>query len=137
MLIYYVIWMNPYINNISLQFVDNPAVKPYEYFNGLQNWMLIRTIYNVVFLAVLVKLFVMFYNNIPGSGWKKGVAFGLIISLIKAVPEAINKWTLIVYPNELILLQLINGIIGLVVFGILLSTVFQAFGVVQKPIKSS
>ena len=129
--VYYVIWMNPYVNSISLQFADNPTVKPYEYFGGLENWMKLRTIYNIIFLAILIKLFLMFYGNIPGTGWKKGMCFGLIISLIKVVPEAFNKWTLIVYPNELILVQFINGLIGFIVFGIVISTIYQKFNVIN------
>ena len=92
--------------------------------------MKLRTIFNIIFLAILIKFFLMFYDNIPGTGWKKGITFGLIISLIKVVPEAFNKWTLIVYPNELILVQLINGVIGFVIFGIVISTVYQKFKVI-------
>ncbi|MFC1750189.1 hypothetical protein ACFL2V_15420 [Pseudomonadota bacterium] len=131
MAVYSALWLNPYIDAISAQFADNPAVKPYDYFGGLDNWMRLRTLYNVVFLAILIKIFLMFYSNIPGKGWIKGIYFGLIISLIKVLPEAFNKWTLIVYPDELILLQLINGSIGLVVFGVLVSTIFHKFSVIR------
>jgi len=125
MAIYYAIWMNPYVSAISLQFSDHPAVKPYDYFGGLENWMTIRTLYNIVILAILIKLFLLVYTKIPGVGWQKGVYFGLTISLIKVVPEAFNKWTLIVYPNELIYLQLINGTIGFTLFGILIAVIYR------------
>ena len=124
--VYSAIWLNPYVNGISLQFADHPAVKPYEYFDGLHIWMRLRAVYNVIFLAVLIKIFLMFYSNIPGSGWRKGIYFGCIISLIKVVPEAFNKWTLIVYPNELIILQLINGIIGF-----MSSIIYKKFNVIK------
>jgi len=130
--VYSAIWLNPYVNSISLQFSENPGVKPYDYFGSLDNWMQIRTIYNVIFLAVLIKVFLMFYENIPGSGWKKGVYFGLIITLIKAVPEAFNQWTLIVYPEELIILQLVNGALGLVIFGVLIATTYDKFLMVNE-----
>jgi len=130
--VYSAIWLNPYVSSIFLQFADNPAVKPYDYFGGLDNWIQIRMIYNVIFLAVLIKVFLMFYENIPGSGWKKGVCFGLIITLVKTVPEAFNKWTLIVYPEELIILQLVNGALGLVIFGVLVATTYGRFFMVNE-----
>lgn len=125
--IFYIIWMNPFVNEISLKFANNPAVKPYEYFGGLSNWMTIRTIYNIFLLAIVFKVFLMFYNNIPGHGWKKGLNFGFIISLLSVIPAAFNKWTLIVYPGELIVLQLVNGIIGVTIFGVLAAVVSQKF----------
>lgn len=129
--VFYVIWMNPFVNEISIQFSNDTAVKPYEYFGGMDNWMQIRTIYNVVLLAVVFGIFLMFYTNIPGNGWKKGANYGLILSLLSVIPAAFNKWTLIVYPNELIILQLVNGIIGVIVFGILSSLVCQKFSIIK------
>jgi len=129
--IYYIIWMNPFVKDILLQFSNNPSVKPYEYFGGLENWMQLRALYNIVLLAILIVLYLMFYTNIPGTGWLKGMCFGLIIGIVKVIPEAFNKWTLVVYPNELIVLQLVNGIIGFVIFGIVVSTIFKYFKVVN------
>jgi len=131
--VYSILWLNPYVESITAQFTNSPSVKSYEYFGGLDNWMKLRTIYNAVILALLIKLFLMFYEKLPGTGWVKGIWFGLIISAIKVIPEAFNKWTLIVYPDQLILLQLVNGTLGLVIFGLLLSTVFLKAGVVSSP----
>ena len=129
--VYSALWLNPYVAGITGLFENSPSVRSYEYFGGVDNWMLIRTIYNVLILAILIKIFLMFYEKIPGSGWIKGVWFGFIISMIKVFPEAFNKWTLIVYPDELIILQFVNGLLGLVIFGILLSTVFTKMGVIK------
>ena len=130
--VYSALWLNPFVEGISDQFSQSPSVKPYEYFGGLDNWMQIRTIYNVVLLAILIKIFLMFYEKLPGTGWSKGVWFGLIVSTIKVLPEAFNKWTLIVYPEQLIVLQLVNGTLGLVIFGVLISTVFVKMGVIKS-----
>lgn len=130
MCIYYIIWMNPFVKGLLLQFSNDPSVKPYDYFGGLENWVQLRALYNIVLLAILIKLYLMFYTNIPGTGWLKGMCFGLIIVIIKVIPEAFNKWTLIVYPNELIVLQLVNGMIGFVIFGIVVSTIYKYFKVI-------
>lgn len=129
--VYYAIWMNPYVNDISLQFADHPTVKPYDYFGGLDNWMQMRTLYNIVILAILIKLFLIFYTNIPGNGWQKGLWFGLMLGVIKVIPSAFNTWTLVVYPDELITLQLINGVIGYVAFGIIIAAIYHYFDVIK------
>lgn len=128
---FYIIWMNPLVNGISIQFSNHPAVKPYEYFGGLDNWMFLRTVFLIAILAIFIKFFLLFYSNLPGEGWKKGLYFGLILCILKAIPDAFNKWTLIVYPDELIILQLINGVIGYVFFGVVVSMLFCRFGVVR------
>jgi len=51
------------------------------------------------------------------------------------VPAAFNKWTLIVYPNELILLQLLNGIIGSIIFGIMVSVIYNKIGIIEEKAK--
>lgn len=125
--VFYLIWMNPFVNEISLSFADNPAVKPYEHFGGLNNWMSIRLIYNIALLVILYKVFLMFYNNVPGQGWKKGINYGLIISLVSIIPAVYNKWALVVYPNELILFQLINGVVSMTISGVLMAVISQNF----------
>ena len=132
MCVYYVIWMNPYVNDISLQFGSHPSVKPYEYFGGLQNWMQLRTLYLIIMLAVLIKIYLMFYSNIPGNRWQKGLWFGSALGVVKVIPGAFNTWTLVVYPNELIQLQLINGIVGYILFGVIVSTIFNHFNVIEE-----
>jgi len=129
---FYIIWMNPFVNEISLQFANHPSVKPYEYFGGLDNWMRLRTIYLIVMLAIMIKIFLMFYTNIPGKNyWQKGISFGLFLSIIKSIPDAFSTWTLIVYPNELIILQLVNGIIGYIFFGVIVSAIYNYFKVIK------
>ena len=129
---FYIIWMNPFVNEISIEFSNHPSVKPYEYFGGIDNWMRLRTVYLVLMLAIMIKVFLMFYTNLPGSNyWKKGISFGLFLSIVKSIPEAFSTWTLIVYPNELIILQLVNGIIGYVFFGVMISVLYHYFSVIK------
>lgn len=132
--IFSALWLNPIVSGINDQFINDPAVIPYEYFGDLDEWMKIRTIYNIFILAVLVNLFLMFYEKIPGKGWVKGIWFGLIISTVKVFPEAFNKWTLVVYPNELILLQFVNGYVGLIIFGVMLAILFRRMSVIKHTV---
>ena len=129
---FYIIWMNPFVNGISAEFSNHPSVKRYEYFGGLDNWMRLRTVYLILMLSIMIKIFLMFYTNLPGSNyWKKGVSFGIFLSIIKSIPDAFSTWTLIVYPSELIILQLVNGVIGYIFFGVMVSTIFHYSSVIK------
>jgi len=128
---YYVIWMNPFINGISLEFANHPSIKPYEYFGGLDNWMQLRTVYLIIMLAIFIIIYLILYRCLPGSGWIKGLWFGILLSIVKVIPGAFDTWTLIIYPNELIVVQLINGILGYLFFGVMVALSFHYFNVIK------
>jgi hypothetical protein len=82
-------------------------------------------------------LYLVLYNGLPGTGWRKGLFYGGMLALIKAVPEAFNQWTLFVYPEQLILIQLFNTCVGLVLFGIYMSVLFEKFNVIERNAEES
>jgi len=130
MCIYSLLWMNPWVKDLTQSFNQHASVKPFEYFGGVNNWMIIRTLYHIIFHALFIALFIRFYHCIPGYHWKKGLYFSLFVCAIKTIPEAFNKWTLIAYPETLIILQLINNVIGLVIFGIILAICVEKFSII-------
>ncbi len=87
---------------------------------------------SIILITLFIVLYLLFYKSIPGKGWKKGIVFGLMIWIIKAVPEAFNQWMLFDYPAILIIIPLINGLIGMLIFGFLLSLIFEKFKVIEK-----
>jgi len=132
MFVFYLLWMNPMARDLSAQFTDHPIIKPYEFVGGQDNWLMLRTIFHIVFLSSFIYLYLFFYNTIPGAGWKKGLCFGLLIAALTHIPEAFNQWTLIAYPSQLILLQLINGAVALAIYGILVSIIFKKMNVIKE-----
>jgi len=132
MFVFYLLWMNPVVKEVSAQFTDHPSIKPYEFVGGQDNWMMLRTLFHIVFLSSFIYLYLFFYKTIPGVGWKKGLCFGLLMGAITHIPEAFNQWTLITYPSQLILLQLINGAIALAIYGILVAIIFQKMHIIEE-----
>ncbi|NOZ51907.1 MAG: hypothetical protein GXP08_02005 [Gammaproteobacteria bacterium] len=132
MFVFYLLWANPIVKEISAQFIHHPSIKPYEFVGGLDNWVMLRTIFHIVFLSSFIYLYLFFYKIMPGKGWKKGLYFGLLIGALTHIPEAFNQWTLIIYPSQLILLQLTNGAIALAIYGILVAVVFQKMNIIEE-----
>jgi predicted cobalt transporter CbtA len=128
MIIGNMLWMNPLAMNISARYEDHPATKSMDYFGGTSHWIMLNTLFGVGLMALFVALYVLFYPRLPGSNtWQKGLFFGLLLGLIKAVPEAFNQWMLFDYPVAMIGLQLVNSLLSLAIFGIALALILKRF----------
>ncbi len=126
------LWMNPIVGKISKKYYEgHPSVKPISEFGGLGYYIGLNALFSVLFSAVLIYFYLLLYQSLPGIDWKKGLYFGLMIGVIKAVPEAFNQWMVFKYPNIMILVQLINSIMGLLILGVILGIIFDKFKVIQ------
>lgn len=123
-------YMNPYVMGIFQEFEGHPTMKPMEAFGGMSNWILLNAVFSIIYIVILIILFILFYESIPGKGWIKGLSFGLILAVVKAIPEAFNQFMVFNYPGILILVQLVIAILSLVIFGVLLSVIFNKFKVI-------
>ena len=130
MLVGNLLYMNPLVMNLFEKFAGHPTMRSMEYFGGISNWIMINTIFSILFIIFLIVIFLKLYASIPGTGWKKGLVFGIIVGSIKAIPEAFNQYMLFNYPTSLILVQLINTLISLNIFGIVLASIFSKFKVI-------
>jgi hypothetical protein len=125
------LYQNPVVSGIFKQYEGHPSTKPMEYFGGLGIWLLLTFLFGIIFTVLMIALYLLLYERMPGIGWQKGLFFGLMVGFIKAVPEAFNQWMIFDYPTILIVLQLINTLVGITIFGILLAALFARFKVVE------
>jgi hypothetical protein len=126
------LWLNPIVTGISRLYEGHPSTKSMDYFGGVGNWILLTMLFGVFLVIAFIALYLVLYKSLPGTGWRRGLFFGLMLSVIKAVPEAFNQWMLFDYPAAMIVMQLINTLLGLTIFGIVLSVIFERFNVVEK-----
>jgi hypothetical protein len=132
MIIGNVLWLNPLVSGIFGQYAGHPSMKPMEYFGGTGNWVLLNAAFGTLLQLFFIIAYVILYTSLPGKGWRKGVSFGMMLFLLKAVPEAFNQWMIFTYPSILIVIQLINSFIDLLFFSILLAALFEKFNVIEK-----
>lgn len=130
MLIGNLFYMNPVVMDIFQRYEGHPTMKPVQVFGGMSNWIMLNAGFSVLYIIFLIILYSSLYESIPGKSWIKGLSFGLIIGLVKAIPEAFNQFMVFNYPTELILVQLVIAILGLIIFGILLWMFFNKFKVI-------
>lgn len=67
---------------------------------------LVQSLFWPIFIGAI--FFRYCFKCLPGKEWIKGLVFGLIIGIIKSVPEAFNQFMTINYPAPLIMEQLFN-----------------------------
>jgi hypothetical protein len=125
------LYMNPLVSGLYRQYEGHPSTKPMDYFGGLGNWLLLTFLFGIFFTILIIALYLLLYDRISGIGWQKGVTFGLMVGFIKAVPEAFNQWMIFDYPTILIVVQMINTLLGLTIFGILLAVIFEKLRVIE------
>jgi hypothetical protein len=97
---------------------------------GRSNWIIYNANFSVLYFVLLIVSYMKLYQGIPGKGWIKGLTFGISIGLIKAIPEAFNQFKIFNYPTELIIVQLVIALLGLLIFGVLLWVFFNKFKVI-------
>jgi len=128
------LYLNPIVSGIFAQYNDHSSMKPMETFGGQANWILLTMLFGTFLIIIFIILYLILYEGLPGKGWQKGLFFGVMIAFIKAVPEAFNQWMIFEYPNILIIIQLINTLTGLVVFGIAMGIIFDRFKVIEREV---
>ena len=131
MLVGNLLYLNPIVSGIYTQYEGHPSTKSMDYFGGTGNWISLMAVFGIIHGAIVIILYLLLYKGIPGTGWRRGLIFGLMCWVIGTVPEAFNQWMLFDYPIILIIIPLINGFIGWAVFGILISVFFQKFKVIE------
>jgi len=132
MLISNLFYMNPIVAKINERFVGHPSLKTFDFIGGLVNWIMLTMVFGIILMIIWIILYRYTYIIIPGKGWIKGLIFGFILGLIKSVPEAFNQFMVINYPIPLIMVQLINTLLGLTIFGFLLGFFYSKFKVIEE-----
>lgn len=126
------LWMNPISMNISKQFENHPTMKPFDFIGGMVNWIIANSVFGIILTLVFIFIFIVLYRSIPGKGWVKGLFYGFMLCITKAIPEAFNQWMLFIYPEEMILMQLVITIISLFLFSLILAFMIDKFKVFNK-----
>lgn len=128
--IFSILWANPVVSGLMAEFANHPSVKTYEFIGGESTWKLMRMLFHVAFMGLSIWVYLRLYPALPGGLWLKGASFGALIGFFRFVPEAFNLWTMVAYPEPLILLRLILGVVGFLVFGVLVSVIFEKSGAI-------
>jgi MFS superfamily sulfate permease-like transporter len=131
MVIMSVAYQNPLVSGIYHQYQDHSSFKPAEEVGGMGMWMFLMFTGSAVFDAVFIILFLMVHPRLPGNGIQKGLFWGLIYWIFRALPEGLNQYLLFNYPVKLIWVSIINGFIMALLLGLIMGIIFEKMKVVK------
>lgn len=113
-----IFYMNPLVAKLHKKFEKSPAIK---------QWSNTKLFLIYMYLLILVEclLFAFVYSFIkpifPGTVIANGLIFGLILIVVNSIPNISGRWLLSTYPNKLLLVDLISGIVGSFIIGLILA----------------
>lgn len=125
LIVFSILWANPFVKDLMAQFSSHTAVKSYDFIGGEINWKLARLLFHVGFMILSIYIYIVLCRSIPGGVVLKGVYFGALIGFFRFIPEAFNTWTLVAYPETLIMLRLLLGFLSFLIFGVLVSVFLE------------
>ena len=75
---------------------------------------------------ILAGLFLLLYPSLPGgSGWVKGVTFGLMVWFLRVVMSVASQWMMFKVPLKALLYTLLAGLGEMLILGILYGLALQ------------
>lgn len=120
------LFMNPMTADLYAKYGPVMCSKSMDLFGGVGPWiglMFIGGMVSAVFLAILYSYIEKGINIKPV--WKKGLFFGFLMWIVGSIPAAYDTWLLHSYPDTMILIETINGLIGGLVAGIVLAVAWE------------
>ena len=105
-----VVYMNPFVAKIYKKFENDPSVKNRK---DIKNFIINTFLFSVL-IQCFIFAFVYLYIKpiLPGTLILNTLFFGLILVTVKIIPRLFDMYVQSKYPNILLIIELINGVIG-------------------------
>ncbi len=82
-------------------------------------------VFDIVNGFILVGVFSVIYTGLPGTGWRKGLNYGLIVGLLRVVMMSFSVIVMYSVPLGFVVATLITGYIEIVILCVILSTIYE------------
>jgi len=105
-----VVYMNPFIAKIYKKYEDDPSVKNRK---NVKIFIINTLVFSVLIQCFLFAFVYLYIEPIlPGTIILNTIYFGLILIIVKIIPRLFDMYVQSKYPNILLIIELINGVIG-------------------------
>lgn len=74
---------------------------------------------------ILVVVYDLIFNEIPGKGWRKGLNYGIIVGLFRNVMPAFSTIVMYMVPLDVVLMGLVVGYLEIVILCTVLSVLYE------------
>lgn len=113
-----IFYMNPLVSKLHKKFENSPSVKQWSSTK-------LFSIYMYFFILLECLLFAFVYSFIkpafPGGAIINGLILGLVLVAMNLIPSISGRWILSTYPNKLLFVDFIGGILASFIIGLTLA----------------
>ncbi|MFH1221892.1 MAG: hypothetical protein V1492_02290 [Candidatus Micrarchaeota archaeon] len=119
------LYLNPLTASLYSASSASYCSKSMDLFGGLMPWLGLMWLGGMISTVFLAVIYSYTEKGLGGPAWRKGLFFGFLLWLVAGLPNAYNTWLLHSYPDAMILVETINGLIGGLVAGLVLAIVYE------------
>ena len=118
------IFFTPMVSEIYDAFPTEGA-KEMVLFGSSMYWLAAMFLSALVFTVFIAALYAYAEKALPVKApWKKGLCFGFLLWLVTTIPDAFSTFMVRVYPETLLTLEAIIGLISALITGLVLAIVY-------------
>ncbi len=118
---------------IIFDMVTAISISPiFSYYSDLPIWknppnIVAGIVFDLINGFILVTIYSIIYNGIPGLGLKKGLNYGIMIAFFRVVMSSFSAIVMYNIPLTIIVADLIANYFEIVILCILLSLIYEKF----------
>jgi len=113
-----IVYMNPIVAGIYKKFKSSPGLKNWK---NTKSYLINTYVFAALIQCLIFSLVYLFIKPVlPGTLEMNTLFFGLVLVGVKIIPRLFDMWMQSTYPNKLLGMELINGIIGSFVIALVL-----------------
>ena len=117
------LYMNPLVDKIYKSYKESPALKKWA---SLKKYIINMYLLGILIPSLIFAFVYAFINPIfPENLVLKILYFGLIMIGVRIMTRFFDMWLQTSYPNKLLVIEIINGIIGSFVIALILALIIK------------
>lgn len=114
-----ILYMNPFVAKIYRNFEKSPGLKKWR---DTKKYLISMYVFGILIQCLLFAVVYSFIKPVlSGSLVSNTLSFGSILIAVKVLPRLFDMWMQSTYPNKLLAVEFVNGVIGSFVIALTLA----------------
>jgi len=88
--------------------------------------MMISPLFELINGFILVAVYAVIHNGLPGTGWRKGISYGLIVWGLRVVMWAFSTYMMTDMSPILIAISVVTGLVEVLILCVVTAAIYKA-----------
>lgn len=113
------LYMNPFVAKIYRNYENSPGLKKWK---DAKEYLINMYVFGILIQCLLFAVVYSFIKPVLSGGLVSNtLSFGSILIAVKVLPRLFDMWMQSTYPNKLLAIEFVNGVIGSFVIALTLA----------------